>query len=131
MAPSQTDQACICFLTIDVFFLFLFMIYASSFPMNKSFPACTRGLLTSATCHVLLRINPSGVLTDMSCCPSFLMFSPPSPLNPFPLLDLSVYLISISGNMHLGIIFSASPESTTTVTFFHGHRVPAALRENK
>ena len=45
------------------------------FPMNTLFPAwmmCdadTRGLLTSATCHVLLRAKRSGVLTDMTCCP--------------------------------------------------------------
>ena len=63
------------FLSIDFSFLCLFMMYASSFSMNRSFPAWmmwdgdTRGLLTSATCHVLLRTNPSGVLTDTTCCP--------------------------------------------------------------
>ena len=52
-------------LSIDFSLLFLFMMYASSFRMNKSFlawmmcDADTRGLLTSATCHVLLRTNPS------------------------------------------------------------------------
>ena len=46
--------------------------------------ADTRGLLTSAACHVLLRPNSSHVLTDMTCFPKFLMFSPPGPLNPFP-----------------------------------------------
>ena len=71
--------------------------------------ADTRGLLTSATCHVLLRTNPSGVL------------SPPGPLNSFPFLVLSVCLIPILGNMLLGITFSTAPESTTTVTFFHVH----------
>ena len=57
------------------------------------------------------------------------MFSPPGPLNPFPFLDLSVFLIPISGNKLLGT-FSAPPESTT-VTTFHVHQVPAALRETK
>ena len=71
-------------LSIDFSFFFLFMMCASYFPMNKSFPAwmmCDadrRGLLTSATCHVLLRTNPSGVLTDLSLCQSGLL-----PLEPF------------------------------------------------
>ena len=49
------------------------------------------------------------------------MCSPPGPLKPFPFLDLSVALTPISGNKLLGITFSAAPESTTTVTFFHVH----------
>ena len=55
----------------------------------------------------------------MTCCPQFLMFSPPGPLNPFPFMDLSVCLMPVSGNVLLGIALSAAPESTTTLTFFH------------
>ena len=79
LGGTLTNRSSTCtfpsFLSIDFSFFFLFMMHASSFPMNKSFPAwmmCdadTRGLLTSATCHVLLHTNPSGVLTDMTCCP--------------------------------------------------------------
>ena len=47
------------------------------------------------------------------------MCSPPGPLIPFPFLDLSVSSVEISGNMLLGITFSAAPESITKVTFFH------------
>ena len=76
-----------------------------------------KGLLTSATCEVLLRTNTAGVLTDMTCCSQFLMCSPPGPLNPFPFLDLSVSSVHISGNMLFGITFSAAAESTTTMIF--------------
>ena len=57
------------------FSFFLFTMHASSFPMDKPFSAWmtwdadTGGLLTSATCHVFLRMNPSGVLTEMTSCP--------------------------------------------------------------
>ena len=68
-----------------------------------------------------LRTNPSEVLTDMTCCPQFLMCSLPGSLNPCPFLDLSVSSVDISGNMLLGITFSAAPESTATVTFYRVH----------
>ena len=63
------------FLSTSFSLFFLIMRYATFFPMNNSLPAWmmwdadTNGLLTSATCHVLLRTNPAGVLTDMTCCP--------------------------------------------------------------
>ena len=98
MAASRTDQAH----THDLFVcapLFpsssLFMMYASSFPMNKSLPASvmwdadTTSLVTPATCHVLLRTNPSGVLT----------------FNPFPFLGPLCFLQWISP----GACSSASP----------------------
>ena len=107
------------FLSID--FSFFLVMHASSFPMNKSFPAwmiCdadTRGLLTSARAlaHESLG-GPHGhdllpVVLDVLSSEQF------SVLGPLCLPD--AYL----GDIVLGITFSAAPESTTTVTFFHVH----------
>ena len=61
-------------------------MYASSFPMNKSFSAWmmwdadTRGLLTSATCHVLLRTND--LLPVIHGVPSSWSFEPFAILGP-------------------------------------------------
>ena len=61
------------------------------------------GLLTSATCHVLLRTTPSRVLTDMTCCPLFLMCSPPGPFNPLPILGSLRIPLEMSGKRLFGI----------------------------
>ena len=72
MAPSRTNQArarSLPFRAPIFSSFFLFVVYASSFPMNRSFLAWTIWDADTGGLHVLLRTNPVRVLTDMTCCP--------------------------------------------------------------
>ena len=47
----------------------------------------------------VLAYKPCRTCDDMTCCPLFMICSPPGPMKSFPVSDLSVSFVEISGNM--------------------------------
>ena len=93
-------------------------------PLSQMRATDRSGLVTSAICHVVLRLCPSSVTKCMFFCPSFFIGLPFALLYVCPRRDPSDSFVGIHGVVLELMTFSEAPESMSVFKHFHSTWCP-------